>query len=251
MTPPAAALNVVDAAPRFAQDLAAIWPLAERNAEAKLGVAVSGGPDSTALLLLAAEALPGRIEAATVDHRLRPENAAEAAAVARICAAMGVPHAILPVDVAMGNLQAEARRARYTALAGWADSHGLAAIATAHHADDQAETLLQRLNRASGVAGLAGTRARGVVPGTNLPLLRPLLGWRRMNLAAVVVDAGVTVFDDPSNRDDRFDRARLRKAMAGADWLAVAAIAQSAAHLADARRRARLGRAPRVGGAGP
>ena len=152
---------------------------------------MSGGPDSLALLLLAHAALPGRIEAATVDHQLRVGSAEEAADVARLCQSLAVPHAILAVDVAPGNLQSQARAARYAALAVWLTSRGLAALASGHHADDQAETLLARLNRASGVAGLAGVRARGLVPGTDIPLLRPLLGWRRAALADVVAVAGV------------------------------------------------------------
>jgi tRNA(Ile)-lysidine synthase len=214
---------------RFGADLRALWPEPTR-----LGLAVSGGPDSVALLLLAAAALPGDVEAATVDHRLRSESAAEAKMVAQICAELGVPHAILTVAVEPGNVQAEARRARYAALAEWAGRRDLAALATAHHADDQAETLLLRLNRASGVAGLGGARARGAVPGAALPLLRPLLGWRKAELAATVAAAGIVAVQDPSNADDRFDRARLRKALAAADWLDVPAIAESAAHLADA-----------------
>jgi tRNA(Ile)-lysidine synthase len=214
---------------RFDGDLRALW-----KDEGTLGIAVSGGPDSLALLLLAAAALPGRVAAATVDHRLRPASAAEAAAVAQTCAELGVAHAILPVAVAPGNVQAEARHARYAALALWAETRGLAAIATAHHADDQAETLLLRLNRASGVAGLAGARARGLVPGTATPLLRPLLGWRKAELEALTAAAGLVAAQDPSNADDRFDRARLRKRMAGIAWLDVPAIAESAAHLADA-----------------
>jgi tRNA(Ile)-lysidine synthase len=221
-------------AERFASSLEAVWPARERAAGARLGVAVSGGPDSTALLLLAAAALNGEVEAATVDHGLRPESAAEAGAVAALCASLGVAHATLSVEVAPGNLQSEARAARYAALGGWMEARGLGALATAHHADDQAETLLLRLNRASGVAGLAGTRARGEVPGTRLLLVRPLLGWRRSELAEIVSGAGVRAADDPSNRDDRFDRARIRKALAGADWIDVAAVAQSAGHLADA-----------------
>jgi tRNA(Ile)-lysidine synthase len=133
-----------------------------------------------------------------------------------------------------GNVQAEARSARYAALAGWMSERGLMALATAHHTDDQVETLLLRLNRGSGVAGLAGVRAKGQVPGTRLPLVRPLLGWRRSELAAVVTEAGLTAVQDPSNTDDRFDRARLRKHLAGADWLDIPALAASAAHLADA-----------------
>ena len=218
---------------RFAADLAALWPAV--SAEGSwLGLAVSGGPDSLALLLLAARAIPGAVAAATVDHGLRPEGAAEAAAVARICASLDVPHRTIAVTVEPGNVQSEARAARYRALADWMMADGLSALATAHHADDQAETLLLRLNRASGVAGLAGVRARGVVPGTRLPLLRPLLGWRRSELADVVSDAGLVAADDPSNRDNRYDRARLRKALADADWIDVPALAQSAAHLADA-----------------
>lgn len=154
--------------------------------------------------------------------------------VARICADLGVPHAILGVEVDAGNIQAQARAARYAALAGWLEAESLAALLTAHHADDQAETLLQRLYRGSGVAGLAGVRARGLVPGTRLPLLRPLLGWRRAELAGVVAAAGLEAVQDPSNTDDRFDRARIRKAIAGADWLDVPALALSAANLADA-----------------
>lgn len=184
--------------------------------------------------MLAAEALPGRVEAATVDHGLRPESADEARDAAKVCAALGVPHAILGVTVEPGNVQSEARAARYAALAGWMDQRGLAALATAHHADDQAETLLMRLNRASGVAGLAGVRAKGLVPGTELPLLRPLLGWRRAELAGIVEAAGIAAAQDPSNANDRFDRVRLRKAMAGADWLDIPALAESAANLADA-----------------
>ena len=214
---------------RFAADLAALW-----SGEGRLGLAVSGGPDSLALLLLAHAVLPGRIAAATVDHGLRAESAAESALVGQICSELEVPHAALLVAVEPGNVQAQARTARYTALAGWMESEGLQALATAHHADDQAETLLARLNRGSGVAGLAGVRARGVVPGTRMPLLRPLLGWRRSDLAEVVERAGIAPVQDPSNSDHRFDRARLRKALAGADWLDVPALALSAANLADA-----------------
>jgi tRNA(Ile)-lysidine synthase len=218
---------------RFAADLAALWPEGTDPAH-RLGLAVSGGPDSLALLLLAQAAMPGRIAAATVDHGLRPAGAAEAAMVAGVCARLAVPHATLPVALAPGNLQAEARAARYAALGEWAAREGLAALATAHHADDQAETLLARLNRGSGVAGLAGVRARGLAPGTRLVLLRPLLGWRRAELAAIVEAAGLVAAEDPSNADPRFDRARLRAALAGADWLDIAAVAQSAGHLADA-----------------
>lgn len=218
---------------RFAADLAALWPSAPAESS-QLGLAVSGGPDSLALLVLAAQVFPGAVAAATVDHGLRPESAAEAEAVAHICATLEVPHRTIAVTVEPGNVQSAARAARYRALADWMIADGLSALATAHHADDQAETLLLRLNRASGVAGLAGVRERGIVPGTRLPLLRPLLGWRRSELAGVVSAAGLVAADDPSNRDDRYDRARLRKALSDADWIDIPALAQSAAHLADA-----------------
>ena len=154
--------------------------------------------------------------------------------VARVCAELGVPHVVLAVTVGEGNLQSEARGARYAAMAEWLSARGLAALATAHHADDQAETLLARLNRASGVAGLAGVRPRGNIPGSDIALLRPLLGWRRSELTAVVAAAGFAAADDPSNSDPRFDRVRLRQALAQADWLDPVALAGSAAHLADA-----------------
>lgn len=214
---------------RFAGDLAAIWPEGER-----LGLAVSGGPDSLALLLLARAALPDQVEVATVDHGLRPESAREAAMVAELCAAYSIPHRILTVKVARGNVQDRARAARYAALARWMGDRGLAALATAHHADDQAETLLMRLNRGSGVAGLAGVRARGVVPGTELPLLRPLLGWRRTELAGIVERWGLEPALDPSNIDPKYDRVRIREALRLADWLDVAGVAASASHLAEA-----------------
>lgn len=242
MMRPVAVSPVPDPAPAFEADLIArlragleaIWPEGASAGAAKLGIAVSGGPDSLALLLLAHAALPGRIEAATVDHGLRRESADEAAMVAQVCARLGVPHAVLAVEVSEGNLQAQARKARYAALAVWMRERKLAALATAHHADDQAETLLMRLNRASGVAGLAGVRPRGVVPETDLPLLRPLLGWRREELAGIVASAGLTAADDPSNGNDRFDRVRIRKALGQADWLDVAALASSAEYLAEA-----------------
>lgn len=217
---------------RFAAGLARLWPEGNDPA-ARLGLAVSGGPDSLALLLLAQAARPGRIAAATVDHGLRPESAAEAAMVAKVCAGLGVAHATLRVVLSAGNLSAAARRGRYAALAEWAAQAGLAALATAHHADDQAETLLLRLNRASGVSGLAGVRARGPLPGGGL-VLRPLLGWRRTELATVVTAAGLIAADDPTNHDPAFDRARLRAHLASADWLDVPALAASASHLADA-----------------
>ena len=222
-----------DLVERFRRDLEA-----QAGAPPALAVAVSGGPDSLALLLLAHAALPGRVHAATVDHGLRPESAAEADKVARLCGELGVLHSILAVRVerAGEGVQAAARNARYAALAGWMDAEGLELLATAHHADDQAETLLMRLNRGSGVAGLAGVRAAGSVPGSDgrLRLCRPLLGWRQSELCEIVEVAGIEAAQDPSNVDDAFDRARLRRRMGEAPWLDPAALARSAALLAEA-----------------
>lgn len=198
----------------------------------RLGVAVSGGPDSLALLLLAADVFPGRVSAATVDHRLRATSAAEAELVGRHCADLAVPHETLVVEIGEGNVSDRAREARYAALADWAEREGISHVATAHHADDQAETLLMRLNRGSGVAGLAGIRAAARIGGVDV--IRPLLDRRRSELAELIERRGWRAVDDPSNRDPRYDRARLRAALAEADWLDTPAIAASAAHLADA-----------------
>lgn len=187
-----------------------------------------------ALLLLARAAFPGQVEAATVDHGLRRESAEEAGFVRDLCDGLGVAHSILRVQVAPGNVQDRARAARYAALADWCRQRGLAALATGHQLDDQAETLVMRLNRGSGLAGLAGVRARGVVPGADVPVLRPLLGWRRAELADLVRAAGLEPVADPSNTDERFDRVRIRKALAGADWLDEAMLARSATLLGEA-----------------
>ena len=154
--------------------------------------------------------------------------------VAEVCRRIGVAHITLKVEVAPGNLQQEARMARYRALAEWQESRGLDALLTAHHADDQTETLLMRLNRGSGLGGLVGIRARGRNPASGGTVLRPLLGWRKAELARIVRECGFEPVADPSNLDDRFDRVRIRKALAQADWLDPAALAQSAAWLAEA-----------------
>ncbi|WP_251567064.1 tRNA lysidine(34) synthetase TilS [Erythrobacter sp. 3-20A1M] len=205
----------------------------------RLGLAVSGGPDSLALLLLAHAAMPGMVEAATVDHGLRPESADEAAMVAHLCASLGVPHRTLRVEVGAGNMHQRARAARYAALGRWLAEREVAGLATAHHADDQAETLLMRLNRGSGLAGLAGVRPRGRLSFAepqplDCEVFRPLLGWRREELEAVVAAAEIEPVRDPSNEDSRFERARVRAFLAGQDWLDPLAVAESARHLADA-----------------
>lgn len=216
---------------RFRRELEA---LAGRVPE-RLGIAVSGGPDSLALLLLAHAALPGGVEAATVDHRLRPESADEARFVATVCADLGVPHATVAdpdTPIAGASAQAQARALRYRLLAGWAEERSLAFVATAHHMDDQAETVLMRLARGSGLAGLASVRPRRADGA--LTVLRPLLGWRRDELAAIVAAAGLDPIDDPTNRSDAYDRTHFRALLNENELLHAPRLAASAAHLADA-----------------
>ncbi len=185
--------------------------------EGALLLGVSGGPDSLALLLAAAQLrsagrLARPLHVATVDHALRPGSAAEAQEVARLCGALGVPHRILvwrhagPIE---GNLSAAAREARYRLLADEAHRLRAGLLATAHHHDDQIETHKLAVQRGASGAALAGMRDwRDLEPG--LVLVRPLLGWRKRALEAFVAETGVRAADDPSNRDPRFARARLR-----------------------------------------
>lgn len=221
---PAAELDAVD---RLAGDLAALagpgWH------DRRYGVAVSGGPDSMALLWLAATLFPGQVQAATVDHGLRSGSAAEARMVAAYCAREHVPHMTLkPRAPIQGSLQAAARTERYALLDQWRDAQGLDHILTAHHADDQLETIIMRLNRSSGVGGLAAIRA------ANGAVLRPLLGWRRSELTQLALDQHLPFVDDPSNGDDRFDRARLRHALRQQTAIDPEAAARSARWLAEA-----------------
>lgn len=217
---------------RFGRDLDALIAC-----DTRIGIAVSGGPDSLALLLLAAAARPGSVEAATVDHALRAESRAEAEAVRAICGKIGVAHQVLTIDWTAEPetaLQERAREERYRLLAQWAKERGLGAVVTAHHLDDQAETLLMRLARGAGVRGLAGMRASTTVPGSDVLLLRPLLGWRRTELQGICAAAGVQPANDPSNEDGRFERIRIRRAMAAAEWLEAGPVASSASYLGDA-----------------
>ena len=217
---------------RFRKDLDPFLPAGER-----VGIAVSGGPDSMALLLLAAAARRGEVEAATIDHAIREESRDEAEMVARVCQTLGIPHTILTIawrEAPATAIQERARSERYRLLGFWAEERGLDALATAHHADDQAETFLMRLARGAGVRGLAAMRRRSIAPGTEAPLIRPLLDWRRSELEQLCRDAGVEFVADPSNQDHRFERVRVREALAASDWLDPEAIARSASHLSDA-----------------
>lgn len=197
--------------------------------ERRYGVAVSGGPDSMALLDMLANCLPGQVQAATVDHGLRAGSATEAALVADWCNSRQIPHQILwPAEPITGSLQAAARTTRYQLLEAWRSAEALDFVLTAHHADDQLETMIMRLNRSSGVGGLASVRAR------QRHVLRPLLHWRRRELERWVEQHGIPHVSDPSNRDLRFDRARLRQSLGDQTLLDAQAVARSAAWLDQA-----------------
>lgn len=205
-----------------------------------LGVAVSGGGDSLALLDLAvprARALGLRLEAATVDHRLRPEAADEARAVAQYCAGQGVHHDILIWDgsTASGNVQAAARAGRYQALAAWAQRRGLAQVMIAHNLEDLAETFLIRLGRAAGLDGLAA-----MVPAftrEGMQFTRPLLGVRGAALRAHLAARGLPWAEDPGNRDSHYTRVKMRGLLADLERAGITAqaIAHSARALSDSR----------------
>ncbi len=205
---------------------------------ARLGLAVSGGPDSTALLLLAHRwaGAPGgpSLRVLTVDHGLRPAAADEAAGVVALATRLGHPADLLvwrhdgapPV----ADLQAAARQARYRLLADAARTAGLDAVLLAHTLDDLAETLVMRMARGSGVRGLAGMPAERMVHGVRF--VRPLLGIRKARLVATVAAAGLTAVDDPSNASERFLRARVRRLMP-----ALADLGLTPERLADTARR--------------
>jgi tRNA(Ile)-lysidine synthase len=184
-------------------------------------VAASGGPDSTALLVLLAgwakrqRRPPKKLLAVTVDHGLRAQAAAEAAAVKRLARRLGVPHRTLRWRgrKPQTGIQEAARLARYRLLAQAAARARCAHIVTAHTLEDQAETVLLRLARGSGLTGLAGMSGSSLVPATNggpLFLVRPFLRVPKARLVATLRRAGIVYSEDPSNTDPRFTRARLR-----------------------------------------
>lgn len=205
-----------------------------------VGVAVSGGSDSLALLHLMARVAPHggwRVEAVTVDHRLRPEAAAEAAFAGRACAALGVPHRTVCWDHGeiKGNLMDQARQARYRLIAAWAQSRGLGHVALGHTADDRAETLLMGLARRAGLDGLSGMR--GVWRQDGIMWSRPLLAVRRGALRDCLRRHGIGWVDDPTNDDAGYARIRARRALAALAPLGVSAagLAAVAGHLDHAR----------------
>ncbi len=219
-----------------------------------LAVACSGGADSMALLLLScawARNAGGSISALVVDHGLRPDSAAEAR---RVCgwAEQAGAHPVLlewnrPASGADGsassvggpvsgaNLQARARDARYQLMTAWCRDAGVLHLLVGHHQDDQAETLLLRLSRGSGVDGLAAMAP--VVERSQMRVLRPLLDIPRTRLAATLAARGGSSVEDPSNHDSRFARVRMRQLlpMLEREGLSPARLAATAAYMARAR----------------
>ena len=181
-----------------------------------IGIAVSGGGDSMALLHLFARwsAQTGHpIAAVTVDHGLRPESGAEADRVAALCAQAGIPHDILTWAGAQakGNLPAAARDARYALMAEWAKAKGIGSIALGHTVDDSAENFLMRLGRSAGIDGLAEMETRFKRNG--ILWSRPLWQQRRSELREYLRRHDVQWIEDPSNDDPRYLRTRARKVL--------------------------------------
>jgi tRNA(Ile)-lysidine synthase len=211
----------------------------------RLGVAVSGGGDSVALLhLLAGWQAEGGppLAVVTVDHGLRPEAAAEAALVARQAAALGLSHDTLvwqgaagPGWDGQGNLMDAARRARLGLIAAWARARAIPVVALGHTADDQAETVLMRLARGSGVDGLAGmARWRHAEA---VDWVRPLLGVARADLRAWLAARGIGWAEDPTNADPAYDRVKARAALRRLAPLGLtrARLVDTATRMAEAR----------------
>lgn len=210
-------MPAADAKPvTLAEARALFAPFADQPA---ILIAVSGGPDSTALLWLAwlwrASRKTGpELIAVTVDHGLRPEARREAEAVGRFAEGLGIAHRILPWTGAKPRtgLQEAARNARYALIAQEASTTGARQVLTAHTLDDQAETVLLRLLRGSGPAGLQAMTDLAPYPGEpTLSLARPFLTLPKRRLIGTLREAGIAFSDDPSNRDPRFTRPRLRE----------------------------------------
>jgi tRNA(Ile)-lysidine synthase len=206
-----------------------------------LAVAVSGGPDSMALCLLAhrwARKRGGRVLALTVDHRLRRESAEEARQVGRWLKRLGIAHEILVWDALRprANIAALARGARYRLLSEAAVRRGILHLLLAHHLDDQAETLLLRLGRGSGVDGLSAIAPESWTE--DLRLLRPLLPVPKARLVATLKAMRQGFVEDPSNLSADSARARLRDALAaiGDAGLTARRLGETAGRMARARQ---------------
>lgn len=204
-----------------------------------IGVAVSGGSDSLALLYLCVERFgAAMVFAVTVDHGLRPEAVEEAEFVNSTCNALGVAHTLCRWSGwdGQGNLMDRARRARYELIAQWARENGLERIALGHTADDLAETFMMRVARRAGLEGLSAMAERREAHG--LTWLRPLLQVRRKTLQTYLEEMGVGWVNDPTNEDQSFERVRMRRLLAELDSgdLPLEAIADTARNLADAEQ---------------
>lgn len=200
----------------------------------KIGVAVSGGGDSMALLDLLRRRGGTTLCVASVNHGFREEADDEIALVAEYAARHGLSHDVLRWHWdGVGNLQAAARDGRRGALRDWAIAKGIEYVALGHTADDQAETFLMRLARGSGVDGLSGMTA--VRPDGPVTWCRPLLTVRRDDLRRHLREVGVKWADDPSNEDSRFDRVKARQMMETLTplGLSVARLVQTAEHMAQ------------------
>lgn len=199
----------------------------------KIGVAVSGGSDSVALLHLLRLWGQADLSVATVDHGLRKEAADEAASVADMCAELALPHTVLHWRGwdGKGNLQGFARQNRYELLAEWAQEERCDTVVLGHTMDDQAETFLMRLARSSGVDGLSGMDQRIWRNGQRFD--RPLLNIRRSELRSFLEARNIHWIEDPSNEDERFDRVKARSALASLEkmGLSTEAISQSMGNL--------------------
>ena len=195
-------------------ELAALFP--DFQNYRRLLIAVSGGPDSVALLTLLYRwrltlGDGPKLFSATVDHRLRPASRREAASVTEYASKLRIPHGILVWQgkkPATG-LQNAAREARYKLLIALAQKIDADAIVTAHTLDDQAETFLMRMARGSGLGGLGGIRAKSARE--HVVLLRPFLTVPKSRLVATLEEAGIAYAEDASNVDPRFMRPRLRR----------------------------------------
>jgi tRNA(Ile)-lysidine synthase len=201
----------------------------------RLAVAVSGGADSMSLVLLChrwARAKGGTAFALSIDHRLRPESASEIRRVGRWLKTRGIPHASLAWQRPDGNpkaaLQARARVARYELLGQWCRGRGVLHLALAHHAGDQAETVLMRLARGGGSDGLAGMSAIAARQGVRL--IRPLLGIEPARLRATLEAEGQNWIEDPSNANLLFERVRWRRLIPAASVAALASAAREIGH---------------------